>query len=129
MSYYKWLWVTWGSFTYIHQSAFARIVGTSTSFHYWCKEKLKATVLVRNNTNQLLLSLAKNKWMKLDESLPSQGLFQKVKACMRFFWKRAKKRTKNVKKGQNILKIWIKLYKIWKCFEKVQVIACDNCTQ
>ena len=35
------------------------------------KEKLEATVLVMNNTNQLPLSLAKNRWMKLDESLPS----------------------------------------------------------
>ena len=130
MSYYNWLWVTPESFTHIHQSTFARIVGTSTSFHHWCKEKLEATVLVMNNTNQLLLSLAKNKWMKLDESLPSQGLFQKVKACMWFFRKRAKKKgAKNVKKGQNILKIWVKLYKIWNVLKKgrwLHVIIAHN---
>ena len=29
------------SVTYIHRSTFARHVGTSTSFHHWCKEKIK----------------------------------------------------------------------------------------
>ena len=28
------------SVTYIHQSIFAYHVGTSTSFHQWCKEKI-----------------------------------------------------------------------------------------
>ena len=36
---------------------------------------------------------------------------------------------RNVGKGQNIFKIWDKMYKIWKYFEKRQLIARDNCTQ
>ena len=53
-----------------------------------------------------------------------QGLFYKVRACMWFF----RKRTKNIIKGQKgakYLKIWAKMYKIWKYFEKGQVIACN----
>ena len=68
---YKWLWVTRESFTYNHWSTFARIVGTSTSFPTGVKKKLEAKVSVMNHTNQLLLSLAKNRWMKLNESLSS----------------------------------------------------------
>ena len=36
----------------------------------------------------------------------------------------SEKRQINVKKGQKYLKIWAKMFKIWKCFEKVEVIAC-----
>ena len=44
-----------------------------------------------------------------------QGLFQKVRACVRFFRKRVKKGQKNVKKGQKrakYMKIWAKINKI-----------------
>ena len=36
---------------------------------------------------------------------------------------------RNVEKGQNTWKFGQKIYKIWKYFEKAQVIACDNCTE
>ena len=39
------------------------------------------------------------------------------------------KMAKNCWKSKKYLKIWDKMYKIWKYFEKEQVIACDNCTQ
>ena len=47
-----------------------------------------------------------------------QGIFYKVKAWERFCRKRAK-----------YLKTWAKMCKIWKYFEKRQLIACDNRTQ
>ena len=69
-SNYKWLQVTTSDWEWlekvlhnIHQSTFACIVGTSTSFHHCCKKKLEAIVLVMNNINQPLLSLAKNGWV------------------------------------------------------------------
>ena len=43
---------------------------------------------------------------------------------MRFFRKSAKKGQKRAK----YLKIWAKMYKIWKCFKKGQPHACDYCT-
>ena len=48
------------------------------------------------------------------------------------FQKKGKKGQKNIKKGQKRakqLKIWAKMYKIGKCFEKGQVTACDYCIQ
>ena len=54
-----------------------------------------------------------------------QGLFYKGKARIRFFRKIAK----NCWKRSKYLKICAKMYKIWKYFEKGQVIACYNCTQ
>ena len=54
-----------------------------------------------------------------------QGLFYKGKAKIRFFRKMAKKCWKRAK----YLKICAKMYKIWKYFEKGQVIACYSCTQ
>ena len=51
-----------------------------------------------------------------------QGLFLKVKACIPFFRKSANKEKKRAK----YLKIWAKMYKIWKYFfEKGQPRACD----
>ena len=44
---------------------------------------------------------------------------------MRFFRKRAKK----CQKWAKYLKIWAKMYKIRKYFEKGQVIMCDYCMQ
>ena len=41
-----------------------------------------------------------------------QGLFLKVKACIPFFRKTANKEKKRAK----YLKIWAKMYKIWKYF-------------
>ena len=40
-----------------------------------------------------------------------------------------KKGQGNIEKGQNILKFGQKLYRIWKYFEKGQMIACDNHVQ
>ena len=40
----------------------------------------------------------------------------------------SEKGQKDDKKRVKYLKIWTKMYKIWKCFEKGQVIACDYCT-
>ena len=54
----------------------------------------------------------------------SSLLVKKVRAYMQFFRKRAK----NVKKGQKsgkYLKIWAKMYTIWKYFEKGHVIGHD----
>ena len=48
-----------------------------------------------------------------------QGIFSKVR---RFFRKRAKKGQKGVK----YLKIWAKMYKIWRYFEKAS-LECDYC--
>ena len=44
---------------------------------------------------------------------------------MQFF----RKRTKKGKKRAKYLKIWAKMYKIGKCFEKEQIIACNNLQQ
>ena len=49
-----------------------------------------------------------------------QNLFQKVRTWKLFFRKRAKKRKKGQKRAK-YFKIWAKIYKIWKCFEKQQV--------
>ena len=46
------------------------------------------------------------------------------------FSEKLQKRPKNwKKKGTKYLKIWAKMYKIWKYFGKRQVIACDYRTQ
>ena len=55
--------MTLESFTYIHQSTFVGIVGTSTSFHHWCKEKISNSISDEQHQS--------TSWMKLDESLPS----------------------------------------------------------
>ena len=65
------------------------------------------------------------------EIFRTQGLFYKVRACMWFFrnvQKKSKIRNKKCWKGatnSKYLKIWAKMYKIWKYFEKGQVTACD----
>ena len=41
------------------------------------------------------------------------------------FQKRGKKGQKKLKRAK-YLKIWAKMYKIGKCFEKEQIIACNN---
>ena len=75
---YEWLWVTTNdsewlekvlhTFIKVHLPVLKEL---QLPFTTGVKKKLEATVLVMNNTNQLPLSLAKNRWMKLDESLPS----------------------------------------------------------
>ena len=48
------------------------------------------------------------------------------------FQKKGKKGQKKFKKGKKrakYLKIWAKMYKIGKCFEKEQIIACNNLQQ
>ena len=51
--------MTLESFTYIHQSTFVGIVGTSTSFHHWCKEKISNSISDEQHQS--------TSWMKLDE--------------------------------------------------------------
>ena len=50
------------------------------------------------------------------------GPILESKGMRAIFQKKGKKRAK-------YLKIWAKMYKIWKYFEKGQVIACDYRTQ
>ena len=71
------------------------------SFCQSCHSFLCFTLINDNNDNNVV-----------------QGLFLEVRACIPFFRKRAK-----------YLEIWAKMYKIWKYFEKRQVIACNYCMQ
>ena len=51
------------------------------------------------------------------------------KGMYAIFQKKGKKMLKKDKKVKKYLKIWAKMYKIGKYFEKGQVITCNYCTQ
>ena len=58
------------SVTYIHRSTFAPLVVTSTSFHHWCKEKIRGNS-ISGEQPQLSFSIPGQKWV--DENIISNS--------------------------------------------------------